>query len=496
MAPILRSIEEALTRSRTCLAVALVLSMLSAVTSVPACCAQRMVFAHYMLTNQDYQNDSDPTQELKIKAYQREIQQAQAAGIDGFALNAGGWLRQTYYIRYAAQMFEAALRLHSSFKLMFSADMCCGNGAEDVEDMMRRFAGNPRYKDVYFQYRHRFVLTTFAGDKLGTASWQQVRHDLEDGSHPSTQSFPTVLAPSGGTPSNHPLPLFLVPAFFWGGETPAKEAIQQGFDAWKETLDGSFLWGIAGVPGSGGPLDLTRNSEAYASVLHAGSKLYMAPVCLQFWGSNANRYYEYSGGAGMRAMWMDAIRISHPEWIEIITWNDFIEGTYISPIDDPNKYPGANYLTSSGVPLGLQDYFHTHNAATALLPFFITWFKTGRQPAIKKDAVYFFYRTQPESVLVATPPVGQRYGPMRDVIYITANLTAAAQLQVTSGHRTTLLHLKAGSTDVEAPFEPGASPTFLLTRSGKQIASSHGNDVISNSPRYNDYYYSTGMLVP
>ena len=472
------------------------LGLLCGLTAAKTCAAQRMVFAHYMLTNQDYQDDSDPTQELKVKAYQREIQQAQAAGIDGFALNAGGWLRETYYIRYAAQMFEAALRLHSGFKLMFSADMCCGNGVEDVEDMMRRFAGNPRYKDVYFRYRHRFVLTTFAGDKLGPVGWQQIRHDVENGDHPSMQTFPTLLAPASGAPSNHPLPLFLVPAFFWGGEVPSREAVQHGFEAWKDMLDGSFYWGIAGLPQPEGSPNLTRSSEAYANVLHAGRKLYMAPVCLQFWGSNANRYYEYSGAAGMRAMWMDAIRVTHPEWIEIITWNDFIEGTYVSPIDDPNKYPEANYLTSSGVPLGERNYFHTHDAATALLPFFIKWFKTGKQPVVEKDAVYFFYRTQPESVLAATPPVGQRYGPVRDVIYITANLTAPAQLQVTSGHRTTLLNLEAGTADVEAPFEPGTPPTFLLTRSGKQIASSHGKDEIVSSPKYNNYYYSTGMLVP
>src|ERR1700761_6731076 len=114
--------------------------------------AQRMVFAHYMLTNQDYQADDDPTQEKKIAAYEREIKQAQALGIDGFALNAGGWLRQPYYVRYAAQMFEAAARLNNGFKLMFSADFCCGNEAADVEDMMRRFANNPRYAPGYFSY--------------------------------------------------------------------------------------------------------------------------------------------------------------------------------------------------------------------------------------------------------------------------------------------------------------------------------------------------------
>src|SRR5580692_6436445 len=72
--------------------------------------AQRMVFAHYMLTNQDYQGNT--SQEAKIAAYEREIKEARALGIDGFALNAGGWLQQPSYIEYAAQMFEAAARLN------------------------------------------------------------------------------------------------------------------------------------------------------------------------------------------------------------------------------------------------------------------------------------------------------------------------------------------------------------------------------------------------
>ncbi|HTC93756.1 MAG TPA: hypothetical protein VK699_09915 [Terriglobales bacterium] len=54
-----------------------------------------MVFTHYMVTNRDIQGDTGFTQELKIAACEREIQQAQAIGIDGFALNAGGWLNQT-----------------------------------------------------------------------------------------------------------------------------------------------------------------------------------------------------------------------------------------------------------------------------------------------------------------------------------------------------------------------------------------------------------------
>lgn len=459
--------------------------------------AQRMVFAHYMLTNQDYQatNGGGPgCQEVKIASYEREIKEARKLGIDGFALNAGGWLEQPYYIEYAAQMFEAAARLDDGFKLMFSADMCCGNRAADVEDMLRRFANNSRYAHVYFRYQGKFVLTTFAGEKQGPAFWQQVRTDLATGQHPSTAPEAKALQQVSGAPSNAPMAIFLVPAFFWGGELPGAEAVQKGFDTWKGTIDGSFYWGIAGVPGSEGPRDQLPSSEAYASVVHAGKKLYMAPVALQFWGANANRYYEYSGGAGMRHMWMDAIEKTHPEWVEIITWNDFIEGTYISPIDDPNRYAHANDLTSSGVPLGTRDYFHSHAAAGELMRFYIEWYKTGKRPAIAHDSVYWFYRTQSAAFNAAAPKVEHRYGPVADLIYVTANLTAPAELQVQSGKHESEVHLAAGSSDTAVMFTPGTTPQFRLMRHGKLVVAGTGKDGIAASLPFNDYYYSTGMM--
>jgi glucan endo-1,3-alpha-glucosidase len=457
--------------------------------------AQKMVFAHYMVTNQDYRGDSDPTGEAKIAAYEREIQQAQAVGIDGFALNVGGWLNQTYYIRYSSEIFEAAARLNSGFKLMFSADMCCGNAMRDVEDMVRRFANDPRYGAVYFKFNGKVVLTTFSGENMGTGFWNQVKTDLATGSNPSTTTEPTALAEVAGAPSNAPVDIFLVPAFFWGGELPGAASVSQGFSQWSSTIDGSFYWGIAGVPGSGGPLDQIPSSESYASVVHGGGKLYLAPICLQFWGANANRYYEYSGAAGMRAMWMDAINVTHPEWVEIVTWNDFIEGSYVSPIDDPNKYQFANFLDTTGVQSSTLGYFHSHNGATALLAYFIKWYKTGLQPTLSSDSIYWFYRTQSMSQNAGVPTVSPStsYGPVADVIYVTANLAQPATLIVTSGSKVSTFNLPAGSTDVQAPFAVGTTPTFEVDRNGvPSIALVSGTDAISTTPRFNDYYYSTG----
>jgi len=454
---------------------------------------QKVVFAHYMLANQDYA-PGDADSERVLASYQREILQAQAVGIDGFALNAGGWLKEPRYIRRASEMFEAAYRLHSNFKLMFSADMCCANDAADVEDMMRRFANNDRYSALYFKWNGRFVLTTFAGAKPGPAFWQQLRADLETGNHPSEHEAPGALPSVSGKPSNAPLPLYFVPAFFWGDELPKSNDIETGLARFAHVLDGAFYWGIAGVPALAHIPDQLPSSEAYASVLHRSDKLYMAPICLQFWGANAGRYYEYNGFAGMRAMWMNAIEKTHPEWVEIITWNDFIEGTYVSPIDDPAKYTHANDLGASVAPPSTLNLFHTHRGATELLAYFIQWYKTGVQPAIANDSVYWAYRTQ----LKAKSPAGagpeKLFGPLADVLYVTANLTAPAALRVSFGEQSTSLSLPAGSTDVQVPMLAGHAPHFELTRGSSRLANASGDDPITAQGPYPNLYYSTGFM--
>ena len=450
--------------------------------------AQRTVFAHYMLANQDYQPD-DPTGERNIASYEREIQQAQSIGIDGFALNAGGWFKEPRYIRRASAMFEAAYRLHGNFKLMFSADMCCSNDATDVEDMVRRFANNRRYSAICHKHKGRFVLTTFSGSSRGPAFWQQLQDDLEHGTHPSQQAAPGALSFASGIPSSVPIRIELLPAFFWGGELPTTTDISAGLDAYTNIIDGAFYWGIAGVPGLGHAPDQLPSSGAYASVLHAAGKIYMAPICFQFWGANANRYYEYSGYSGMRAMWEDAIRVTHPDWVEIITWNDFVEGTYVSPIDDPARYSGANDLVAGAAPASTLHFYHSHRGATELLAYFIQWYKTGHQPAIQNDTIFWAYRTQlaPESATAI-----KQYGPVANIVYLTANLRAPATLHVSFGSITKIIDLPAGSTDVQAPLLPGYAPHFVLTRGTKQLTEATGDDAVSAERLPPDFYYSTG----
>ncbi len=452
-----------------------------------------MVFAHYMLANLDYVADS-AGQDVVIHSYEREIRQAQAVGIDGFALNAGGWFKEPRYIRRASQMFEAALRLHTGFKLFFSADMCCSNDLGDVEDMMRRFAGNPRYAEVYYRKDGKAVLTTFAGEARGPEFWQRVRRDLEQGSNPSSREASNAIEGSQAAPSSEPLPIFLVPSFFWGGELPDQAQIHSGVSPYQAIIDGAFYWGIAGVPGLGQAPDQLPSSDAYARELRDTHKLYMAPICFQFWGANAGRYYEYSGYEGMRAMWMDAIKVSHPQWVEIITWNDFVEGTYVSPIDDPARYAGANDLGGSIAPASTIGFFHSHQGASALMKYFIEWYKSGHSPPIQRDALYWAYRTQPIATSTSLSPGINIHGPAANVVYITTNLTSPAILRVSFGGESRTVSLKTGSTDTQVPMAAGSIPRIELRRGSRLLGIATGGDAVSAVSQYPNLYYSTGVL--
>lgn len=480
----------------------LLISALSALAFIaqPSTLADpRLVFAHYVVWNADYAKsiDGDP-----VKGYMRDIQEAQAAGIDGFALDLGAWSSRPYYIPNVDNMFEAAARLNTGFHLFYSADFASRElTAADVRAVLRRYLDNPRWAPYYFRYHGRPVLSTFSGDlEAGVGAenvtwWKNnligpLRAGTEPGDQPKT----------GLTPIDP----FVLPTFFvrakGAPEVPVYEDVlnapKSSYNAWwGQVVDGLYYWGIAGIPQSpyvdarGSNQSTITSSQAYARVAHENGKLYMGLCAPQFWQCKGKtvqrRYYEYQGGIGMRAKWMSMIQVEKPELVEIVTWNDFYEATYWSPIDDPVKTGGVH------APLG---FFKSHAGALELLKYYIQWYKTGRQPAIHRDTIYWFYRTHPKDAVAPNDPDGPvtgLYGPVADNIYVTCNLTAPAILTVNTGGHTQTINVPAGSTDVAVPFTPGPQ-TFALSRHGRTILQGTGDSIDQTIERYN-FNYSTGF---
>ncbi len=422
----------------------------------------KMVFAHFMVAARDYGGS--------VAGYERDIQDAQAAGLDGFALNCGAW-NGAEYKNDTAHIFQAAAALNSGFKLFFSADMTGGLSPAEIQDMIKTYGNNP----YYFCYNGRPVLSTWGGEGNGAGFWKDA-----------------ILTPLRQAGYN----VYFVPRFYTREngndvETPnvGQAKADYRYAEWKSYIDGMFT-----INGLAMNNDVTApnvsSAEAYAASLHSDGHTVMSSVSPQYWGSRqvyiGRRYFEYSGGEGLARQWESIINVQKSDWVEMFTWNDFEEATYFSPIDDLNKY--WPYLQHPA-----RGFYKCHAGILKLNQHYIKWFKAGAKPVPTSDSLYFAYRTQPKNV----NPTNERIGPVnwfigdiQDDIYVTTILTAPATLVVTTGPKTLTYPVPAGLFNTRVPFQTGAQ-SFQLLRGGKTLLTQAG-DPIEATPAELNFIYTTG----
>ncbi|HEY5747441.1 MAG TPA: endo-1,3-alpha-glucanase family glycosylhydrolase, partial [Chryseolinea sp.] len=181
------------------------------------------------------------------------------------------------------------------------------------------------------------------------------------------------------------------------------------------------------------------------------------------------------------------------EWIEFVTWNDFDEASYMSPIDDVVKY----WPYVANPTLG---YYKSHVGFLALTKFYINWYKyypatQSPPPPAGKDNVFWFYRTHPQAAVASADPLGPviyRNGMVEDKIYVTTILVAAAELRVTTGGVVRSYPVPAGITHTRVPFQAGTQ-RFELYRAGVQKGVANG-DMINASISVYNFNYTSGVL--
>lgn len=415
--------------------------------------ARKQVFAHYMVCFATY----GPT----VEGYQREIREAQAAGIDGFALNVGAWSKEPHYIERSALIFQAAKELGTDFKLFFSMDQHVLEDLDDLRQIVRTYASHPNQ----LHHQGKTVVSTFGG---GGVAWRE-----------------KVFEPLRQEGIN----LFFVPFFYpqpYAMEVPDRAIAEATVARHAEIVDGMFYFGAAGTPEQ-----LAQGNENCAAALRAWGKLVMASVTPYYWGTNQpdRRYFETRGGQGLQVQWEKIMQIQ-PDWVEIVTWNDFGE-SYLCPAPDTNQ--------DSRVPTR-----KSHAGYLEMCKPYIAWFKTGRKPRIGRDAIFYVYRTHPKDAVATNEgikqapqpinpnPVKQRHGDVRDDLYLTLSLTAPGELRVDSGGTASVHPVPAGTTHVQVPFRPGPQ-RFELFRDGKRVLTLEGVPIVEK-PRWYDFSPATGFV--
>ncbi len=405
------------------------------------------VFAHYMVCYSDYG--------ATVQGYEHDIRDAQAAGLDGFALDLGAYddPTQPYYNTNVALMYAAAAQLGTGFKLFFSLEI---TNTATIVDLISTYAGQPNT----FRYGSNVVISTFGQNNV---SWTN-----------------GVFAPL----NSKGISVFFIP-HFWPNpvhELPTYQDGVQIMNTYSNILNGLFWYGAAGLP-----YQLVTCNSNYNLAVHQAGKLYMASATPSYWGSVqyslGRRYFESDGGEGTVMQW-DAIVTNQPDWVEITTWNDFNEGSYISPISNPGQYE-----TQIQVPVR-----YSHAGYLELSKRYINWYKTGVAPTIKDDALFYFYRTHSTNAVASNTndiPVTGIVGDLADVIYNTLFLVSPAQLNVVSGTNSVTYSLGAGLQQVRTPFAPGTQ-TFTLTRNGNRVLSVQGPPILAQITNY-DYFPASGF---
>jgi glucan endo-1,3-alpha-glucosidase len=399
------------------------------------------VFAHYMLCYADY----GPT----VGGFEKDIQDAQAAGVDGFALDVAAWSGPNawYYQAWTELMFDAAESLGSGFKLFFSVEM---TNTTDIATMVESYAN----RSNYFRYNGKLVLSTYGQNQVDWAN----------------AVFPP-LASNG-------IPVFFVPYFY---PEPIAHAMDYSaatnlLTVHSNILDGLFYWA------AGTAQTVTNVNNGYGQACKDFGKVYMAGYSPNYWGCNqVNRsYIENDGGEGTAAEWLDIIQLQ-PDWVEMTTWNDWGESTYLSPISDPGIY-----FTNVEVP-----FRYSHAGFLQLSKYYITWYKTGQPPPINQTAVFYFYRTHSTNAVAANDiPVTVFRGDVADTLYATVFVNAPAQLEIISGTNSSTNAVGPGITHVRMPFAPGAQ-TFTVRKNGYALVSATGPNILSQIQVY-DYFQASG----
>ncbi len=397
------------------------------------------VFAHYMVAFATYGEN--------LAGYQRETREAQAAGIDGFALNMGAWSGPDWYYKTRVKtIYDAAESLDSGFKLFFSVEL---TNTTDIVEMVATYANRTNT----FRHAGKVVLSTYGQNQV---DWQN-----------------GVFAPL----EQSGVSVFFVP-FFWPqpvAEIPRYSDAINLLNTYSNLVDGLFLFGAAGLP-----TQLATANADYTRALKERNRISMASWTPHYWGMTqttiGRRYFESHGGEGTVLQWESIIQ-SQPDWVEIVTWNDFNESTYVAPVADPGVH-SAHLRTPRRYP---------HAGYLELSKRYIQWFKSGQEPPIDRDLMFYFYRTHRKEAIVpgnADAPVSWFIGDVRDQLHVTLILTAAAELEATTGGVASTNAVPKGLSHHRVDFVPGPQK-LTLRRNGVSVVAAEGPEILPAIERYN-----------
>ncbi|KAK4170478.1 glycoside hydrolase [Cladorrhinum sp. PSN259] len=359
----------------------------------PTAHAAKEVFAHMIVGN---------LPQFTLSDWEGDIKLAKEASIDAFVLNIGA--QDPSNANTLDLAFQAANS--AGFKLFFSFDYAAqGPWPKDqVIALLDKFGADPAY------FKHdgsRPFVSTFEGP-ANAEDWIEIKETTK---------------------------AFFVPD--WSSRNPADAVNLAGGVA-----DGLFSfdsWPTGDTNATVASLD-----KPFVDAL--GEKLFMMPVSPWFYTNlpGLEKNWIWRGDELWETRWDNVMEVQ-PDFVQILTWNDFGESHYIGPVHDNQLELFNTFKAPINYVQGM-----SHDGWRKFLPFYVQQYKNGGQvPAEVTEGVMAYYRTAPALACPSGGTTGNRnkdfgeteVGPetlVEDAIFFNALLSSdeGVEVQVSIGGQT------------------------------------------------------------
>jgi hypothetical protein len=231
-------------------------------------------------------------------------------------------------------------------------------------------------------------------------------------------------------------------------------------------MDGYGLWSPA--------IEKAGDQKSHVEKAHSQNKKYMHSIRIQDARPKGLTFHESNNTQTFQAFWNSAVT-SGTDWVQQLTWTDLSENTDLRPTT------------------GMQYAFYDMAA------YYITWLKTGHEPKITKDVLYYCHRIErTDCNYDKTKQTGGRWknakDDMSDVnnIEVVAFLTAPGSVRIRINDKKFNFDAPAGISNFSIPIENG-TPVFQLRRAKELLLSvESGFDIRSEGIVYQDLAYRAG----
>ncbi|KAL4794005.1 glycoside hydrolase [Aspergillus venezuelensis] len=303
------------------------------------------------------------------ETWESDIHAAKAAHIDAFALNTGYGM--TFTNTSLSDAFAAASAL--DFKLFFSFDYTAttygvhGEGhwsPPNITALLDEYIAHPAYFRTPYKGSHRPLVSTFEGFEAAS-DWAGIKKNVSE---------EVVFVPD------------------WASVGPVRASNVSA-------MDGLMSWNA--WPDGTNSMD-TSDDEAYRVILDSrgADKLYIMPVAPWLYTNlpQFSKNWVWRGDDLWYVRWQQVLSLEPPpDFVEIISWNDFGESHYVGPLHADEV--GTEILADAGAPFDYVDGM-PHDGWRVLLPYLIELYKAGSEEeredvAIEEELLSVWYRLSP-----------------------------------------------------------------------------------------------------